>query len=147
MREYKFDVILWDGEDKKTISHYNIEEAIGEGLIDFEDGVMKSVDSSVIIRQFTGLYDDNGKEICEDDIVEVWNKTETKTTYISKVYKSTHNGISIDAHPVHDKLGLGYKRKLFEFCDYGIGGNYNVSCKLLGNIYENPELLKTRMGI
>jgi len=72
--------------------------------------------------------------------VEIQNKNETKTPYRSKVHWN-YDGAQVVAHPAHIKMGIGHSRKLSEFCDCGFGGKYNVSCKVVGNIYELPELL------
>jgi hypothetical protein len=75
------------------------------------------------IMQFTGLHDKNGKEIYEGDIVQ-WEDT------------------------VDDGYGCGYLTKIQEEVIFG-GGAYNpISTmpskyfEVIGNIYENPELLK-----
>jgi uncharacterized phage protein (TIGR01671 family) len=94
------------------------------------------------LMQFTELKDDSGKEIYQDDIVEIQNKNETKTSYISRV-RFGYDGAMVSAHPAHIKMGLGSNRRLSEFCDYGFGGKDDVSCKVIGNIYENSDLIES----
>lgn len=89
----------------------------------------------------TGLRDDAGEEIYDGDIVEVKNEMETKTSHISQV-ENTIYGARIDAHPSSIGMGLCKHRQLLEYCDYGVGGIYHLTCKIVGNIYENPELLE-----
>lgn len=86
------------------------------------------------IMQYTGLKDDNGTEIYGGDIVEIQDDVETKTSYRSTV-RITPYGVLVDGHPAHKAIGLGEDRLLADFCYYG-------KCKVLGNIYENPELLE-----
>lgn len=115
-------------------SFARIETDTYKGFFDF------GKDEESIVMQFTGLFDDEGKEIYEGDIVEIQNTYETKTSYISQVYL-THNGAIVGEHPVHVKMGHDEYRQLSGFCDYGCGGMYHVKCKIKGNIYQNPELL------
>lgn len=93
------------------------------------------------VSQFTGLYDDNGNEIYGMDIVEVQNTFETKTPYLSLVYFG-HDGAIVNSHPSHIAI---FKRNegrlLSSYCDYGIGDKYDVSCKIIGNLHDNPELV------
>lgn len=87
------------------------------------------VDSDTI-GQFTGLHDKNGKEIYEGDILK-WDKYET-----SKHFQIEYN---------HGGFGYWYYGEF-----YLLGGNPNFSFKpfnkdkdfkVIGNIYDNPELL------
>ena len=89
----------------------------------------------------TGLFDDTGKEIYDNDIVKVHDTTETKIPYVTQVYLSPLGSL-VEPHPAHRALGISSYRKLEDYCDYGVGGQYHLSCKIIGNIYENPELLK-----
>lgn len=82
------------------------------------------------IGQFTGLYDKNGKEIYEGDILK-WDKYDT-----SKHFQIEYN---------HGGFGYWYYGEF-----YLLGGNTNFSFKpfnkdkdfeIIGNIYDNPELL------
>lgn len=85
------------------------------------------------VGQFTGLHDKNGKEIYEGDIVKWTGKTnETLLCYVDwhkhlcKFYLSFG-----DEQKVNDT-----KTDIFEMMRMGY--NYEV----IGNIYDNPELLK-----
>lgn len=70
------------------------------------------------IQQFTGLLDKNGKEIYEGDIVKDLDG------HISKVgWYSTSDGYD----------WTGFSTEIFEV---------NETVEIIGNIYENPELLK-----
>lgn len=68
-----------------------------------------------ILMQYTGLKDKNGQEIYEGDIVK--------------------GGFSGKNFEVIFKEGSFYAREMLL---YGI----NPECKVIGNIYENPDLLK-----
>lgn len=69
-----------------------------------------------IFMQYTGLKDKNGKEIYEWDIVKYWG------------------GI---APVVYDKYGFAIKYTEHDMFDI----NEPDKLEVLGNIYENPELL------
>ena len=93
------------------------------------------------LLQYTGLEDSNGKEICEGDIVEVEDH-KYKICYeigsfmlvrleqidMSKQFQDCWND---DVYPL-SQLYRNYD------CEENILDN----CKILGNIYENPELLE-----
>lgn len=78
---------------------------------------------SLIPMQFTGLHDKNGKEIYEGDIIE---------TYIGSVYFVDFN---YGGYCLAEFGHTGDADKLI--------GTYDPSNYLtvIGNIYENPELL------
>lgn len=83
------------------------------------------------IGQFTGLYDKNGKEIYEGDIVKHFNHNEIIREIIfmkgSFGYWTGKEFISY-ASNYHFEWNDFYKSEKIE---------------IIGNIYENPELLKS----
>ena len=81
-------------------------------IIKFENG---------ILMQYTGLHDKNGKEIYEGDIVK------------SYYYIYTPNG---EQERFNQKV-INYNDVL---CEYNINAFDNL--EVIGNIYENPELLE-----
>lgn len=74
------------------------------------------------VGQYTGLHDKNGKEIYEGDIVKIKYRDED----IGKVIYE-HNGFSIDV----TNMNKAYGRVSF----------VNNFMEVIGNIYDNPELL------
>jgi uncharacterized phage protein (TIGR01671 family) len=80
-----------------------------------------------IPMQFTGLHDKNGKEIYEGDVVEqtYWSNGAKERGVIS---------YSPDARFVWDQHG--------DQSGYGLSGQDADRREIIGNIYENPELLK-----
>ncbi len=85
------------------------------------------------IGQFSGLYDSSGNEIYEGDIVK-WDKD--GLLYVVKFWD-----------------GMFYAS--VEECNDGILGGFPLyaltkyedrKCKIVGNIYDNPELLKGGEG-
>ncbi|WPA89658.1 YopX family protein [Neomoorella thermoacetica] len=122
--------------------------ALGDYLIEDDDAfpapfwLINPACGRFIIQQYTGLFDDNGRDIYEGDIVRLHDKFETKSPYISRVYW-THDGALVNGHPAHLKIGAGPRyRNLSEYCSYGICEETMCSCEVIGNIYENPELLE-----
>ena len=89
------------------------------------------------IMQYTGLKDKNGKEIYEGDIIELG--VEKKPAFF--IYEV-----------MWDFLGFNFRRKgtsniIFPFKDdlgiYEWKKNF-LQVEVIGNIYENPELLKVK---
>jgi hypothetical protein len=79
--------------------------------------------------QCTGLWDDTGRLIYEDDKLSV--KLDTKNEFETSVF--CINGKFVISYPRGDMFGIPF-RDLADCCDYGHGGKYNVVCKIIGNI-------------
>lgn len=73
------------------------------------------------IEQYTGLIDDNQKEIYEGDILEWYKVTGVKMT------KAVEWSVATQA---------------FTAGDYMLNGVMGLGCRVVGNIHENPELVK-----
>lgn len=71
------------------------------------------------LMQFTGLYDKNGKEIYEGDIL-LHNNIKRTVIFEKGAF-------------VLEQKNLTCVREWWNFAKY---------CEIIGNIYENPELIK-----
>ena len=95
---------------------YNSDEAA-----DINDGIKSEQKDGVIFMQYTGLKDKNEKDIYEGDICKaVWDD----------IYKIGHTKI------FEVKYNNGYHNPYSGNCHA-----HNKTLEVIGNIYENPELL------
>lgn len=108
-------------EDDCDITGYDI---FGEGVCDWND---ETVDSDTI-GQFTGLKDKNGKEIYEGDILGCANP---KIKHL--VFYNERQGRFMAA--LNGNLDDD-----FWLCGFD-SERWNASKEIIGNIYDNPELL------
>jgi len=76
------------------------------------------------LGQFTGLKDKNGVEIYEGDILKIH---ENKNGFFEVVFINAYVGGWILKHKDYDVISLGARKQ--------------EHCEVIGNIYENPELL------
>ena len=114
----------WDNKQKKML--YGV--SIGTIKVWDENAPLISHEFSYsedcIFEQYTGLTDKNGKEIYEGDIVTLngeWEEIEHDDCSIV----TFENGCF--------RVGDGYENE---------AGSYLSDWRIIGNIHENPELLK-----
>lgn len=135
MRPIKFRV--WDSKDKiireKIDGRYWMGMEVETGnLVSIVEGEILDVPKNrFILMQFTGLYDKNGEEIWEGDILN--NEKEEQIMVIR--FDISGGGWQFDEILGHDD---GFGRGDWRFT-IGISKN----CNVIGNIHENPELLNT----
>ena len=134
MREYKFR--CWDTENKEMlkVQELDFEDTFYGGRLSIRtDQYNDYFDiEDMILMQYTGLKDKNGKEIYEEDIVKINDEIIAKVIWDNDylgyfLYANEEN--SIDSfengeQPLYDYWG---------------------SIEVIGNIYDNPELLEKDM--
>jgi uncharacterized phage protein (TIGR01671 family) len=87
------------------------------------------------VGQFSGLFDKNGKEIYEGDIVE-WLFFSYEREYYLKGCIEWHQGGFIFNVTENDSENAGF----YAISDLNTDTESDV--KILGNIYDNPDLIK-----
>jgi uncharacterized phage protein (TIGR01671 family) len=119
MREIKFRA--WDKKDKIMSIPFNLYEI---GTVNMENGYSRK---NYILLQYTGLHDKNKKEIYEGDLI-------------------TNNSRNSDnPHPIEFSEGRFIAR--YGNLKYDFAQEIETDCvEVIGNIYENPELLKNNKG-
>lgn len=140
MREIKFRACH---ENVEIISHYQ-EGDTGYKCFQFltDDGYRASSDYSIdsaleskdiVLMQYTGLKDKNGVEIYDGDVVKaIYEDIEESTHLVAWDYGSF-------SYPAFDLVG--WVGQANGFSDAIESGSYTL--EVIGNIYENPELLET----
>lgn len=129
MKEKKFRA--WDKKNKRWVKPEYLQNPKIMSIDLTEEG-FKFKDAGFIFCQFIEKKDDKGKEICEGDIIKrtwrlaYWDSPTTEIFAVGSEECPLTNCEWIDE---------------FEEEDYSI---YDKSIEIIGNIYENPELLEIK---
>ena len=128
MRDIKFRA--WNEVEEKML---NWNEFLDTNM---KNTFIAPESTGLILMQYTGLKDKNGKEIYEGDIVKVkLYKGEEEKYFIGKVEYFGSNFI-VDADN-------NSEYHVYDLDGFGIDYRYNLEdCEVIGNIYDNPELLE-----
>lgn len=121
----------WDKKLEKYINPAHIY-LVGDGsLRSWGDNLLDK--SRFIVEFFTGLLDRNGTKIFENDIVTVESlNNKDAVDFTGKIYWCG------DRWHIEDKMGCDYDNG-----DYYRGDEINwVRIEVIGNVHQNPELLK-----
>lgn len=126
MREIKFRV--WDKALKRWAIYSLADNKLEFYVKGAESWKIDQRSRRFVLNQYIGLKDKNGKEIYEGDIV----KAISFARWIGVVKYSDENQAFI-----FDDLDKKYRGKSTVFMN-----QFDDGFEILGNIYENPELLK-----
>jgi len=136
MNQQEIKFRAWDMYNEKMIYDVCV---IGDMVYKIDNNNAKHITTpvgydAIIPMQYTGLKDKNGKEICEGDIVEYKNFKRNELFLVKKIA----GGFIVITQkedksklPIYDCLAERQTQSWIE------------QQKVIGNLYENPELLKT----
>ncbi|MBP9727351.1 MAG: hypothetical protein KBD83_07820 [Gammaproteobacteria bacterium] len=89
------------------------------------DSDAETIDEDIVLDQFTGLHDKNGKEIYEGDVVR-----DIVAGYVMEVIFTDYSNFGLKVRGIvdseYDIIDPAYTK---------------TTCELIGNIHENTELL------
>ncbi len=119
--------------------HYNIYpgNCVGAEVVDpTAEGGSADLDNDLPLMQYTGLKDKNGEEIYEGDIVRFHsngsNTYVREVLWVNPITQNSFAGFVILNLACTDGFPSILQKSITDFCE------------VIGNIYENPELLEEK---
>jgi len=143
MRKLKFRA--WSEEQKKLIQGYPLGEDQKNGFTVCgvsENGEQETTSDGLVLMQFTGLVDKNGKEIYEGDVLQKYitdYEHEDYQEFVDSGYETIE-----PMKKITDVCSLEHFRYWLKNESFGYEGEDLESpedWEIIGNIYENPELI------
>jgi uncharacterized phage protein (TIGR01671 family) len=113
-------------EAKRTMQNDVTEHLDETWYEDYREPRYSDGKSEIILMQFTGLKDKNGKEIYEGDIVNYGNYTDNDKPCNEEIIFENCSFVG---------------REIRKFGDKNAVSMIGKDCEVIGNIYENPDLL------
>lgn len=148
MREIKFRV--WTGT---TMEERVVAGKLGafyvEGIDPKDTASMSPFNTkyhdTTPIMQYTGITDYDGKEIWEDDIVKVYWANDYQSEDEGEVTANDDQALACIQRVTQREPGQGYAcdKDNGEYTPW-LGDTDELVVKVIGNIYQNPELLKKK---
>ena len=118
----------WDSAKKEMFKDTFAITESGQVVVVEQESVASSPDyvfvDHLVIMQSTGLADKNGKEIFEGDIVKMSKDVYSDPTYY-EIVRHRGGAYRLESNQHGCELWLRH-----------------TNCEVIGNIYENPELLE-----
>lgn len=154
MMQDRFKFRVWHKKRKKMydVLHFHTQTwnnggewvtAKGFNIITQQDINIQVEPKDGVIMQCTGLKDKNGKLIYEGDILDLYVSTKKLYRYQVKFEIGSFMLVSQDEIFDFKNVWNDYVYPLSQlYYEYQNEENYIDECEVIGNIYENPELLK-----
>lgn len=133
MREIKFRT--WSKLLNKMLSHEDLNKTLKNlTKIEYIAGIFLPLNSDNEIMQYTGLNDKNGNEIYEGDILKGTTKGNSDEILAITYVKWDRGQFDLFTEMTSDS----WEDALFNYMQF-------FDVEVMGNIYENPELLEEVM--
>lgn len=127
MRKIKFRAYLKSAQKMVRVTGFDFDDKYGEWEYEQDGEYCTIAEEFIELMQYTGVNDKNNKEIYEGDIVEYKNH---------KYFSSS--GIYEISYSEGECAFVCEKSNPYNYLFPDVWSN----CKIIGNIYENPELTR-----